>query len=108
MGARGFADEKGAYFRYRRSWRRRMRFWILASLICAVGGLLAFSMYWTIKSAPPFLFGPYTDLQQRDIETMDREYKRLEHEERERIKREEGFRERRGEKYGDVYKRGGY
>jgi hypothetical protein len=108
MKSSGFADERGAYFHYRRSWRRRRRFWIMASMLCLLAALLAFSVYWVFQSAPPFLFGPYKDLQERDIEKMDRYYRELERAEVERIKREEGFRERRGEKYRDVYKRGGY
>jgi hypothetical protein len=106
MKVGGFTDEKGSYFRYRRSWRRRTRFWLMASLLCAVGGLLAFSVYWVFQSAPPFLFGPYKDLQQRDIETLNREYLEREKEEREKMVREEIFRERRGESYEkDVYGR---
>ncbi len=34
---RGFEDEKGAYFRYRRHWRHRMKFWLIGFLLCVIG-----------------------------------------------------------------------
>jgi hypothetical protein len=108
MKSSTFSDERGSYFRQHRSWRRRARFWLIATLLCAVGGGLAFSLYWIFESAPPFLYGPYKELQQRDFEVMDREFRKLEHEEKERIKRVESFRERRGDEYGEVYRRGSY
>ncbi len=78
----------------------------MAAFLCALGGLLAFSIYWMFQSAPPFLYGPYKDLQPRDIETLNREYLAREQQERERMIREETFRERRGESYEkDIYGR---
>lgn len=104
--ASGFEDEKGPYFRRRRRWRHQTRFVVVASLLCFLGGLLAFSVYWMFQSAPPFLYGPYKDLQKRDIETLDRIYREREKTELERMQREESFRERRGESYEkDIYGR---
>lgn len=93
---RGFEDEKGSYFRYRRSWRHRMKFWLVGFLLCAIGAAAAIGVKVMFESVGKSKWYRYEPVDVPPPDVSSRHYKeRVEYERRKLVLEE---REKAGQK----------
>jgi hypothetical protein len=85
----GFEDEKGSYFRYRRSWRHRMKFWLIGFLLCIIGAAAALYIRHLVETVSKSEFIRYEPVDVPPPDISSRHYKeRTEYERRDLLLRE--------------------
>lgn len=96
---RGFEDEKGAYFHYRRSWRRRMKYWVIGFVLCMIGAAAAMYTKSLFEAVSHSQFQRYEPVDVPPPDVSSRHYKeRVEYERRNFLLEERGLKTRKEDK----------